>query len=95
MGYRLFPSLAKKAMPLAAAILAATLTVPASAADPKAAGTPFEALSGDWKGGGTVTPAKGDPMKVACKATYKVTGATSRNTSAAPARTTGSMPPPS
>ena len=74
MGYRLFPSLAEKAMPLAAAILAATLTVPAGAADPKAAGTPFEALSGDWKGGGTVTPAKGDPMKVACKATYKVTG---------------------
>jgi len=40
------------------------------------AGTPFEALSGDWKGGGTVTPNKGDPIKVACKATYKVTGNT-------------------
>ena len=74
MGYRLFPSLAEKAMPLAVLILAATLTVPAGAADPKAAGTPFEALSGDWKGGGTVTPAKGEPLKVACKATYKVTG---------------------
>ena len=74
MGYRLFPSLANKAMPLAALALAVALAAPAGAADPKAAGTPFEALSGDWKGGGTVTPAKGDPMKVACKATYKVTG---------------------
>ena len=74
MGYRLFPSLADTAMPLAALILAVTLGAPAGAADPKAAGTPFEALSGDWKGGGTVTPNKGDPIKVACKATYKVTG---------------------
>ena len=62
MGYRLFPSLAE-ALPLAALILAAVLAAPAGAADPKAAGTPFEALSGDWKGGGTVTPNKGDPMK--------------------------------
>ena len=76
MGYRLFPSLAEKAMPVSAMIVAAALTVPAGAADPKAAGTPFEALSGDWKGGGMVTPAKGEPLKVACKATYKVTGGT-------------------
>ena len=76
MGYRLFPSLANKAMPLAALALAVALAAPAGAADPKAAGTPFEALSGDWKGGGTVTPAKGEPLKVACKATYKVTGGT-------------------
>ena len=76
MGYRLFPSLANKAMPLAALALAVALAAPAGAADPKAAGTPFEALSGDWKGGGTVTPNKGDPIKVACKATYKVTGNT-------------------
>ena len=95
MGYRLFPSLAEKAMPLSALIVAAALTVPAGAADPKAAGTPFEALSGDWKGGGTVTPAKGEPLKVACKATYKVTGGSSRNISAAPAPTTRSTPPPS
>jgi hypothetical protein len=76
MGYRLFPSLADKAMPLAALILAVALTAPAGAADPKATGTPFEALSGDWKGGGMVTPNKGEPLKVACKATYKVTGGT-------------------
>ena len=76
MGYRLFPSLAHKAVPLAALILTVALAAPAVAADPKAAGSPFDALSGDWKGGGTVTPTKGDPMKVACKATYKVTGGT-------------------
>ena len=63
-------------MPLAALILAVALAAPAGAADPKAAGTPFDALSGEWKGGGTVTPMKGEPLKVACKATYKVTGST-------------------
>ena len=58
-------------MPLAALILLAALA--ASAATPAAA-DPFDQLSGDWKGGGTVTPANGDPKKVACKATYKVAG---------------------
>jgi hypothetical protein len=58
-------------MPLAALVLAASLVASSNAATP--AGNLFEQLSGDWKGGGTVTPAKGDPMKVACKATYKVT----------------------
>ena len=74
MGHRLFSSPANWAMPLAALVLAAALALPGlgEAADP--AGNPFDKLSGDWKGGGTVTPAKGDPMKVACKATYKVTG---------------------
>ena len=74
MGYRLFSSPAHRAMPLAALVLAAALALPdrGEAADP--AGNPFEQLRGEWKGGGTVTPAKGDPMKVACKATYKVTG---------------------
>ena len=74
MGYRLFSSPAHWAMPLAALALAAGLALPSpgEAADP--AGNPFDRLSGDWKGGGTVTPAKGDAVKVACKATYKVTG---------------------
>jgi hypothetical protein len=76
MGYRLSPSSPRKVLPLAALILAAAFAPSAQAADSKAAGNPFELLSGDWKGGGTVTPAKGDPMKVACKATYKVTGST-------------------
>ena len=76
MGFRPFSPLSREAMPLAALILAVALAAPAGAADPKAAGTPFDALSGEWKGGGTVTPVKGEPLKVACKATYKVTGST-------------------
>jgi hypothetical protein len=72
MGHRLFLSSARSAMPLAALILAAALAAPGEAA--AQTGNLFEQLSGEWKGGGTVTPAKGDPMKVACKATYKVTG---------------------
>ena len=76
MGYRLLSPLTRETTALAALVLAVALAAPAGAVDPKAAGTPFEALSGDWKGGGTVTPEKGEPLKVACKATYKVTGAT-------------------
>ncbi len=63
-----------KAMPLAALILAAILAAPGEAAAPKAAGNPFQKLSGDWKGGGTVTPADGKPKKVRCKVTYTVAG---------------------
>jgi len=76
MGYRLSPSSPSKVLPFAALILATAFAPSAQAADSRAAGNLFEQLSGDWKGGGTVTPAKGDPMKVACKATYKVTGST-------------------
>jgi hypothetical protein len=72
MGHCLFLSSARSAVPLAALILAVALAAPGGAAPQ--AGNLFEQLSGEWKGGGTVTPAKGDPMKVACKATYKVTG---------------------
>ena len=63
-----------KALPLAALILAVALAVPGEAAAPKAAGNPFEKLSGDWKGGGTVTPKDGQPKKVRCKVTYTVAG---------------------
>ncbi len=63
-----------KAMPLAALILAAALAGPGDAAAPKAAGNPFDQLSGDWKGGGTVITADGQRKKVRCKATYKVAG---------------------
>ena len=42
---------------LAALILAAALAGPGEAAAPKAAGNPFGQLSGNWKGGGTVTTA--------------------------------------
>jgi hypothetical protein len=74
MGYRLFSSSTHKAMPLAALILAAALAAPGEAAAPKATGNPFDQLSGDWKGGGTVRPADGQPKKVSCKVTYKVAG---------------------
>jgi hypothetical protein len=74
MGYRLFSVSTHKAMQLAALILAATLAAPGEAAAPKAAGNPFDQLSGDWKGGGTVRPADGQPKKVSCKVTYKVPG---------------------
>jgi hypothetical protein len=63
-----------KAIPLAALILAAALAAPGEAAAPKAAANPFEKLSGDWKGGGTVVPKDGQPKKVTCKVTYKVAG---------------------
>ena len=73
MGSSWFSSPRCKAIPLAALILAAALAAPGEAAAPKAV-NPFDQLSGDWKGGGTVTPADGAPKKVDCKATYKVAG---------------------
>lgn len=73
--------LTHKAMPLAAAllgalILAGALAAPGEAAAPKAGGNPFEALKGDWKGGGTVVPSDGESKKVSCKVTYKLVSAT-------------------
>jgi hypothetical protein len=68
LGYRLFLSPAHKVIPLAALILAVSL------AAPKAAGDPFDKLSGDWKGGGTVRLGDNKPKKVSCKATYRVAG---------------------
>jgi hypothetical protein len=73
-GYRLFLSSTHKAMPLAVLILAAALAASGEAAAQKAAANPFDLLSGDWKGGGTVRPADGHPKKVSCKVTYKVAG---------------------
>ena len=63
-----------KAIPLAAALLAATLLAPGHGA--VAAGDPFEELKGDWKGGGTVVPSSGEQKTVACKVTYTVKGKT-------------------
>jgi hypothetical protein len=75
MGYRLFSSLTRKALPLAALILAASLASPAEAAAPKAmGGNPFDQLKGYWKGGGTVTPMNGKSEKVSCRVTYNVAG---------------------
>src|ERR1700687_4260269 len=75
MGYRLFSSLTRKALPLAALILAASLASPAEAAGPKAmGGNPFDQLKAYWKGGGTVTPMNGKSEKVSCRVTYNVAG---------------------
>ncbi len=62
---------ARKAMALAGLILAAVLASPGVAAS---AGDPFDALKGDWKGGGTVWPSDGQPKKVDCSAKYAVAG---------------------
>lgn len=40
----------------------------------KATGTPFEALKGEWTGGGTVITKNGPPRQVTCKVNYQVTG---------------------
>jgi hypothetical protein len=61
MGYRPFLTLA-------------VLLVSAGEAAPNVAANPFDQLSGDWKGGGTVVPANGQPKKVSCQVTYKVAG---------------------
>lgn len=55
---------------VAACLLAGTVAASAEA------GSPFEALKGEWKGGGTVTPMGGDPVKVTCKVTYELSGET-------------------
>jgi hypothetical protein len=76
MGDRMISRFALKALPLAALCLAAALASQAGNAAQEAAGTnPFEALKGDWKGGGTVLPSSGTPVKVACNVTYDVQGA--------------------
>jgi hypothetical protein len=62
MQYRLFST-------LAGLFFAASLATPGGAAS-----NPFEQLSGDWKGGGTVILKDGETKKVTCQATYKPAG---------------------
>jgi hypothetical protein len=64
MGYRVF-------LTLTGLLLAASLATPGGAATPP---NPFDQLSGDWKGGGTVLLKDGQPKKVSCQATYKTAG---------------------
>ena len=66
MGYRSFSS--STALALGALLLAMSAPASAQSSDP------FAALKGEWKGGGTVTPMGGDPVKVACKVTYDQSG---------------------
>jgi hypothetical protein len=68
MAYRSFSSVTALAAAVVALSLAAALPASAQASDP------FEALKGEWKGGGTVTPMGGDPVPVACKVTYDLSG---------------------
>ena len=49
----------------------ATLPTPGETATPS---NPFDQLTGDWKGGGTVITKNGEPKKVNCQATYKAAG---------------------
>ena len=75
MRHRPILRFALKGLPLAALCLMASLTSQSGIAAPEASGTnPFEALKGDWKGGGMVLPSSGTPVKVACKVTYDVDG---------------------
>jgi hypothetical protein len=74
MGYSLFSSLTRKALPLAVLIVTASLASPAVTAAPKATGNPFDQLKGYWTGGGTVTPTNGKAEKVSCRVTYNVAG---------------------
>lgn len=61
-------------MTLAALVLAGTVTWLGVDAPVQAAGSPFEKLTGDWTGEGTVKT-KSDPQKkVSCKVNYKVAG---------------------
>jgi hypothetical protein len=57
-----------------ALLLAMALATPGEAATPKVAPNPFDQLNGDWKGGGTIVPANGQPKKVDCQVTYKAAG---------------------
>ena len=55
-------------------ILAAALTWLWAYAPAEAAGNPFEKLSGDWIGEGTVKLKDGKVKTVTCKVNYKVAG---------------------
>jgi hypothetical protein len=73
MRFKLLPPSAHKAVLLLGLILGAFLASPAEAASP-AAGDPFEALKGDWTGGGRVILSDGTIKQVTCTAKYKGTG---------------------
>ena len=65
MGHLHFPLARNLALP---AVLAAALLLPSQAS---ADDNPLSQLSGEWKGGGTMTPMGGDPEKVSCKVSYQ------------------------
>jgi len=67
-------ALTVRTMKLATFVLAAALTWLWPDGSAQAAGNPFEKLSGDWTGEGTVKTKDGPLKKVSCKVNYKVTG---------------------
>jgi hypothetical protein len=73
MGFKL-PRLASCAAILLGLVLAASLASRGNAASPAPSGDPFNALKGDWKGGGSVILNDGTVKKVTCSANYKVAG---------------------
>jgi hypothetical protein len=77
MAPRLLTISAAKVAPVLMFALLALASQPAhsvSEAPPRGTGNPFDQLKGDWTGSGVITPSKGGPTKVDCKATYSIAG---------------------
>jgi hypothetical protein len=68
---RMFTRRGGKALPSATLVLVTLATTSVQSAS----ANPFEKLNGNWSGGGTVSPLKGSPERVGCRATYRVEGA--------------------
>jgi hypothetical protein len=80
MAPRLLTILTAKLAPIVVLLLVVLVAGPAQSAatkaPPRGEGNPFDQLTGDWTGGGMVTPSRGDPEKVDCKVTYTPAGST-------------------
>jgi hypothetical protein len=59
---------------LTGAAAAAVLSVMPLSATVQASGSPFNAMSGSWAGGGTITMASGSKERIRCRARYDVAG---------------------
>jgi hypothetical protein len=80
--------------PVLALVLIALIALPAEAQKKRAVGSgdPFDRLKGYWTGGGVVTPLKGNPEKVSCRATYTGAGSTVSQSLRCPAAILNSPP---
>jgi hypothetical protein len=80
MAPRLLTILTAKLAPVLLLLLVAVVSGQAESAatkaPPRGTGNPFDQLTGDWTGGGMVTPSRGGPEKVDCKVTYTTAGNT-------------------
>jgi hypothetical protein len=61
---------------LLVAVVAGQAALAATQAPPRGEGNPFDQLTGDWTGGGMVTPSRGNPEQVECKVSYSAAGST-------------------